>query len=453
MICKKKGMVFLFAILMLASMMMMPHAVNPKTEATGLAPAPESSDMGVINSIIDRINDGPPSTEKVDSLLASYMGTGEVDSTVVQSRNGDVSVLLYLNPSVPSSVIMEYATIDWVMNIRLMKVALVKVSSRGNMKMLSEIEGLNYMSADKYIDRELTRYDNEFDDISTNMFEIRDIVGATGAAASAYDGTGVKIGIVDHGVDFSHPDMVDAMAVDGDGLPESYDPSGYTITTMVQANRTVLTGNVTAYLEAGNLLTYESGGKYYLNTTGWDPVVTDTGYTWDYMFGYFFGAYMQPEVDRGFNNWTEFTTEVLWRDWEIPAPTADNYTAGWAFQRRIDDALGYQRMFAPALVMNKADLIIDFNTSKGFSMVHNMVRYGEPGPLNLSVQADRDFITDMCDWSFVDDVAAGYTFNVDADINAGNIIAADTDDDGEVDWGLGGMCWAWDNLGLFPGLL
>jgi hypothetical protein len=168
------------------------------------------------------------------------------------------------------------------------------------------------------------------------------------------------------------------------------------------------------------------------------------------MLGYFFDAYMNGRDWS--DTWDAFWQDELWLDWEIPAPTADNYTAGWVFQRQITDD-GYSRRFAPALVMDKTDIIIDFNTSMAFTLAHNMQRYGKPDSINFSLQADKDFILDMCDWSFVDDKNDGYVFNVDADINAGNVIVADTDNDLEVDWGLGGMCWAWDNLGLFEDII
>ncbi|MHA1958262.1 MAG: S8 family serine peptidase [Candidatus Thorarchaeota archaeon] len=450
MISKKKGMVLLFAVLMTTSMML-PLALNPKTEAAGLAPVPESSSMDVINNWVDRLNSDSMGEETVDSLLASYMETGEIDSNVVKSRKGEISVLLYYDPDVSSDAIREFATIDWVMNVKLLKVALVKVGTVADMKGLSKLPGLRYMSADEYTRRETTDYNGGYDDISTDMYEIRKLVGAdTAFSVNGYDGTGIRIGIDDNAVDFSLPDLKDAMAVDSEGLPESYDPSGYSITTMTIANNTAVT-NATEWLEMGYLLTYESGGKYYLNTTGWDPIVTDTGYTWDYMLGYFFDAYMNGRSWS--DTWDAFWQDELWLDWEIPAPTANNYTAGWVFQRQITDEDGYSRRFAPALVMDKTDIIIDFNTSMAFTLAHNMQRYGKPDSINFSLQADKDFILDMCDWSFVDDKDDGYIFNVDADINMGNVIVADTDNDLEVDWGLGGMCWAWDNLGLFEDII
>jgi hypothetical protein len=161
-------------------------------------------------------------------------------------------------------------------------------------------------------------------------------------------------------------------------------------------------------------------------------MVSDTGYSIDHMFGYYWDVYEYYLAGGYRQNLTEFTYGVLWQDWEIPAPTAHNYTTGWLYQRRGSD-YGFRRYWSPALMLDNERLIFDFNGSKAFSTMHNGWRYAAPREINLNLTADRDYIEGMMDWSFVDDFDDGYVFEVDGD----NVIAADTDNDGDDDWGFG----------------
>jgi subtilisin family serine protease len=65
--------------------------------------------------------------------------------------------------------------------------------------------------------------------------------------------------------------------------------------------------------------------------------------------------------------------------------------------------------------------------------------------IDLNVTADRDWVVGMMDWSFVDDVDEGYMYGVGAGKDP--IAAADLDDDGMDDIGLGALSWAYDSLG------
>jgi hypothetical protein len=141
------------------------------------------------------------------------------------------------------------------------------------LKQLKAVDGIQYIQADYFLEPEpIVDLANE---VEPSMFVINDMIGATGTYASGYSGTGVVVGVVDSGVDFSQKDMRNAEYNNGT-YPMSYDPSSMGLTEMVIGNSTAVT-NTTTWLEAGNLLTYEMGGKYYLNVTGWDPVCNMEG--------------------------------------------------------------------------------------------------------------------------------------------------------------------------------
>jgi len=137
---------------------------------------------------------------------------------------------------------------------------------------------------------------------------------------------------------------------------------------------------------------------------------------------------------------SEFVYNEMWKDWEIPIPTGENYRVGWIFEQRWDR---YAKVFAPALIVDKTDVVIDWNASIAWTKMWNWAMYDES--IDLTNQADRDLISGMMDWSFTDDISEGYVFNVDSN----NILAADVDDDGATDWGLGSFTWLYDDPGYF----
>jgi hypothetical protein len=436
-------MVLLLIAFMLASIAAVPFmprtaaAVEPTRFSPSAAPLQEDT----INHIVDTLGNEEVMAESIDPLLEHYMKTGEMDDTMILSPDGEVQVILYVEPRLKMNAIREYAEVKWTFDAKLLKVVYARVSSPSDVKLLKGLPGVRYLSADCLFEERpyAPGPGPEVEGIDTYM--IRDVVGATDVMDEyGYDGSGVIVGFKDGAIDFSQPDMKDAIAVNGTGFPMSYDPSGWAIELMTLANNTNVE-NATAWLEAGYLLTYEDDGKYYLNVTGWDPIISDTQYTTDHMFGWYFdfyGSYF------GWANFTEFLYGELWKDWEIPAPSpTHNYTTGWLYQRRNADAdVGRVRLFAPALIMNNSKLVFDFNGSKAFSYYHNGYMYHAPMAYNVSAQADRDYFTGLMDWSFVDDWDDGYVFEVDGN----NVIAADTDNDGEDDWGLGSFCWAMDAI-------
>ena len=407
----------------------------------GGAPPPVEED-DVISNIVERLGDDELLMERIDPLLSKYIEYGEIDDKLALSPEGEVQVILYIEPELKISALRAYADVKWTFDAKLLKVVHAQVHSSKDLGLLTELPGVRYVGADCLLDEVTYSADLNPEIEGIDMYKIRDVIGATEAWATyGYNGSGIIVGFRDSAIDFSQPDMKDAIAVNGTGHPMSYDPSGWAIELMTIANNSYVE-NITEWLDAGYLLTYESGSKYYLNVSGWDPAVSDTQYNnVENMLGFYFDYYSEI---LGWANFSEFVYDELWNDWEIPAPSpTHNYTTGWLYQRRNADAdVGRVRLFAPALIMNNSKLVFDFNGSKAFSYLHTGYMYEAPQFYDINNQADRDFFTDLMDWSFIDDWNDGYVFEVDGK----NVIAADTDNDGIDDWGFGSFCWAYDSV-------
>jgi len=448
MINLRKTMV-LFAIgVMTISLVLVPFA--PMTKVDSQVAAPTDYEREFAERWASRLQQNPV-TERVDPLLVSYMETGALDEKMVTTRSGDVKLLLYLEPAFDTDTLAGIAKVRWQIDFKLMRIASVEVSSVKELRQLKALNGITYLQADIFIDPEPSYEDG--DDISPDMFHINDVVGATQANALGYTGDGVIVGIDDTGIDFSQSDMWNT-EYHNTTHPMSYDPSSYGLTEMVIANNTYVE-NTTAWLEAGYLLTYELGGNYYLNVTGWDPVCNN-GNTHRYLMGLLapYGNGYPPGPNIGFiglyqNAWgidnaSEFVYNEMWKDWQIPAPGAHNYTFGWAQQQRN---AGYMKVFAASMIY-EGDLIIDWNGSLAWTEMWMGAMYYEYYDLNST--ADRTTITGMMDWSFVDDYDLGFIYNA-----ADNVLYADGLIGGSLAMGLGSLSWAYDEVGYLsfdPGL-
>ncbi|MDF1540715.1 MAG: S8 family serine peptidase, partial [Candidatus Thorarchaeota archaeon] len=221
-----------------------------------------------------------------------------------------------------------------------------------------------------------------------------------------------------------------------------------------------------------NLLSYESGGKYYINGTTWDPYCNNQGGLSH--LDWFYDAYLSGwwEDDDGvqtypnYRNMTEFYYDVMRQDIEIPAPAVasggstvkimDNttsrhnttipyYTAGYIFQQRWTP---YVKVFAPVLGLNATHIVVDWNTTNAHTQFWNLnIKHGE---FDFNETDSWDYFTELGDWSFVDDYEAGYWYSPDIDYNLGNrdhmVLSFDYTGDDVDDFGLGALAHGWDGI-------
>jgi hypothetical protein len=450
---KSKAIVLLLAAIMTLSMFYVQGGITAAAPAEDSTIAPTVQDE-FIEKYAERLVDELDSADVMDPALREFMESGYLAEDVVTKADDSIKVILFLTPTADYAAVKAVVDVDWRMDLKATQVISASVTDALGLKLLEKIEGVSYISADTY----LTSVDVEFDTTQPEMYEIVDVVGAMGTNARNYDGTGVIVGVDDDGTDFSLPDMRDAEYIDTDGNPGSYDPAGFGITEMVIANRTFVENTTHWTVDLGNLLTYESGGKYYLNVTGWDPVCNNDGshrnllglappYGDGYPYGNTVGFIGLYEWAWGAENASEFVYNEMWMDWEIPAPGAENYTFGWAYQQRDFD---YAKLFAPSMYY-EGEIVIDWNGTLAWTLMWNYMtehHVASADWLNFSVQADRDYITDMMDWSFADDEADGWTYGVGTGHET--ILSADIDNDATHDIGIGSLVWANDGFGLLP---
>ncbi|GAH17277.1 unnamed protein product, partial [marine sediment metagenome] len=163
--------------------------------------------------------------EKMDPILISYMETGVVDESISTKADGSVKLLLYVVPDFDIYALNNIADVSWQIDLVVSRVLAVSVDSIGALKQLEAMDGIKFIQADRYIDREIEGGPGA----ETDMFNINDVVGSTAAAALDYNGTGAVVAIDDTGIDFSQPDLRGTEYFNG-GYPMSYDPSSLGLT-------------------------------------------------------------------------------------------------------------------------------------------------------------------------------------------------------------------------------
>ncbi|TFH07616.1 MAG: hypothetical protein E4H14_08110, partial [Candidatus Thorarchaeota archaeon] len=426
----RKSTVMLFIGVFVISMLMVPFMPIASVDSPVSQALPQA-EQEFIQKWADRVENDMVG-EKMDPMLVSYMETGVIDESMYRNLDGSIKLLLYVAPGFDSYALNNIADINWQIDLVVSRVASVSVNSIVALRQLEAMDGIAYVQADRFIDRTINSAPGE----ETDMFNIIDNVGASDAIALGYDGSGAIVGVDDTGVDFSHPDLVGTEYNNGT-YAMSYDPSSVGLTMMYVANGSYV-ANTTAWLEAGNLLTYNgTDGNMYVDVTGWDPVCNNGGGYRTLISG-FIGIY---ENAWTIANASEYVNSMLWKDWQIPDPIGGkNYTFGWAFQQRQD---GYAKVFAPSMIFN-GNVIIDWNGTYAWTNMWMDAFWWESA--DLTDAADRAYYAGLMDWSFNDDIAANY---IHGGIN--NVLAADLDDDGVNDVGLGSLSWAYDDLGYLDG--
>ncbi len=405
-----------------------------------------------INNYYDMVSQ-PNFVPEVHPTLAAWQGGSDISNKVVM-RDGSPSVLIYGTPWMNVDKIDSIVEIDWKVNLKAFWIIKAVLPSVESLDFLLDVDGVSTIAADEKafatddLNKVLDQAPPSLPQVGTDMANINDQVNADGTNAAAYDGTDVVVGHVDTGVDFGHPALQNSYSID------SYDPTGYgLVPTNYHGNMTNV-ANVTEWLAEGNLLTYESGGKYYLNVTGWDPVLNNMGgprhlmgllppYGDGYPYGPTVGFIGLYEWAWGVNNASEFVYNELWKDWEIPAPDAlnfvGNYSFGWAFQQRYSP---YAKVFAPMVVLNGTGntqhVVVDWEGGEGWTAMWNGAIYYED--MDLNTTADRDEVVGLFDWNFTDDFTDG-----DGLFNLANpIMTVDYTGDGVDDFSLGAFGNVWD---------
>ncbi len=118
---------------------------------------------------------------------------------------------------------------------------------KASLPVLAAKEGVVRVIPDRRLDYNETRLAYEDSKPQTDMFRVRQITGSdTVASTHGIDGKGVRVAVVDTGVDFGNPDLQPALARDSEGLPIALDADeqGLVLTNMTFAANITVTGAV-----------------------------------------------------------------------------------------------------------------------------------------------------------------------------------------------------------------
>jgi hypothetical protein len=427
---KKAGVMFLIATLTI-TMVLVPF--TPMTQVQPVAAPNYTTPEEVmldIQKYVETPRDGP-----LGSILASYRDTGYIPNNVARNQDGDMGVLVTVRTDSDVASLNEIFDVSWKVEVGAMTLASGYIPSPQAVAELENYDGLVTAFADALKRETRTGVGPREDVLSVprdepDAYAILPEIGADLVHTAGYDGSGVTVGVVDTGVDFSHPGLVGAMDIGSDGLSTSYDPSGNGfVISLYRANATVVDPDAYLGYSSWNVLSYEKDGKWYINWTtthkGPEPrdlKINGGGY-YDDLDDWWYEAYMAGWWPSGYpGNETamdDYYYNRIRADPEIPDPIHSRggpqlnitvnattgawqmvpyYTSGYAFQMRYDPRT---RVFAPVLVLNGTKIIVDWNTTRGHTDFWNSnINWGL---YNFSDPSTIAYYDSMIDNSFVDD--------------------------------------------------
>ncbi|MHA1135309.1 MAG: hypothetical protein ACTSSE_02365 [Candidatus Thorarchaeota archaeon] len=318
----KKTAVMFLTVIMAFSMLMVPFTpmtqVNPQV-TTPLVSTPEEVKMDLQRYLDDRSNTGP-----LDSVLASYRDTGVLASDVV-TNDGNAGILVTLDEDANLEGLEDIIDINWKVDFGVAIIASAFVSNVEKLVALENYEGVVTVFADRLYKGATDDFNTATDDLPVEpepeAWATLPYIGVDAVYSTyGYDGDGVRVATIDTGTDFSHPDLFGALDIASDGLPTSYDPTGWGFGNLLYRVNTTNVANVTAWLgySSWNMLSYEMGGKYYVNWTTCQhgsPLVNNQGglSNLDWWFDAYLGAWWPSDTHPYPNvgNLTDFYRNVI----------------------------------------------------------------------------------------------------------------------------------------------
>ncbi len=472
---KKTATMFLIAAFSI-SMLLAPFTPlmardSPQVMAPEIT-SPEEVMMDLNRYLDQRGLDGP-----LDSVLAGFKETGALPSDAVVNENGAMNALITLREGADVAAFDEMFNVNWKLDLGVATVVSAYLDQAA-VAAIEDFDGVITAFADRLY-REATSgveprpsYD-EVVATEPDAYIINPYIGATAANAAGYAGDGVRVGVVDTGTDFTHPDLVDAVDYGSDGMPTSFDPTGYGFgVTLYRVNATVV--NVTEWMgySSWNMLSYEMDGKWYIDWSTCQhgsPYVNNQGglSNLDWFVDAYLAAWWGDEYPNQ-DNLTDYYYDVIRADTEIPAPEYASgsgkinitmnstsgewklvpyYCTGYVFQQRWDP---YMKIFSQALVLNGSKIVINWNDTRAHTDFWNLnINWGE---FDFNETSTWDYYNAILDNSFVDDLEADLWYGKTGDRG---VLYYDYPD-GAGRFGLGTLAHCWEDnifgLGMVDGI-
>jgi len=218
------------------------------------------------------------SISKLHPLLVNYLD-GQRTSRLHTSGDS-IYVFAALNPGYGVSTVLDDMTSEFPIGQPNSPLFVYGEVKRGGLLSLAAQQGVSYVYPDVQIgfDRMKPDADVYANGLATDMYRVRQIIGADRVNQLGVTGKGVTIAIVDTGTDFGIPDLQQAVARNSLGQAISFDPDGqgFVITSLVVHR----VGNL---LQTKNLTVDVWNAASYVDTSSAVPTVQSMTLHYDYV--------------------------------------------------------------------------------------------------------------------------------------------------------------------------
>ncbi len=204
-------------------------------------------------------------------VVGADRALGKLDPTLIERLQGvqqpglrvqgsSVFVFVRLNPGYGARDVASYMSAKFSVGPSQSPIAVYGTASIGSLLPLASSPAVSYIFPDAKLGFEQMKPDPEVysQHLATDMFKVRQIIGADRVNQLGISGKGVTIAIVDTGTDFAIPDLMDAVARNDQGQAISFDADGQSFAI---TNLTVTRfGNVLA--TAGKVVSVWNAASY-----------------------------------------------------------------------------------------------------------------------------------------------------------------------------------------------
>ena len=211
---------------------------------------------------------GANELSKFNPLLLSYI-SGEADARL-HANSDSVYAFVALKPGYGPSTVSDLLSIKYPIGQPNSPHILYGEIGKSALLSLGARLGVSYIYPDVRIGFDRMKADQDIyaDKLASDMYRVREIIGADRVNQLGVTGKGVTVAIVDSGTDFTIPDLQQAVARDNLGRAVSFDSDGQglVITTLVVHRE----GNV---LKTSNMSVDVWNAVSYVQTSSAVPAV------------------------------------------------------------------------------------------------------------------------------------------------------------------------------------
>jgi len=220
---------------------------------------------------------GANELSKFNPLLLSYIA-GEADARL-HANSDSVYAFVALKPGYGPSTVSDLLSIKYPIGQPNSPHILYGEIGKSALLSLGARLGVSYIYPDVRIGFDRVKADQDIyaDKLASDMYRVREIIGADRVNQLGVTGKGVTVAIVDSGTDFTIPDLQQAVARDNLGRAVSFDSDGQglAITTLVVHR----VGNV---LKTSNMSVDVWNAVSYVQTSSAVPAVEKVKINYDY---------------------------------------------------------------------------------------------------------------------------------------------------------------------------